>query len=271
MTASILGWLAIALYLVGSGLIVQQLRTNSINAAQFKRGVQLSGGLALLLHSFSLYYTLIIPTGFDIGLFSILSVVAWLAVALLLIVTLQDTVECLGVIVFPFAALALLLRLLYPEPYLMSEHLTPGLDFHILTSLLAYSLLSIAAVQAVLLYFQDRHLHSKQPGGFVRAFPPLESMEKLLFKLIILGFIVLSISLASGMYYLQNMFEQHLAHKTILSIIAWIVFAILLIGRWQFGWRGRIAIRWVLSGFVLLMLAYFGSKFVIEMLLNRPM
>ncbi len=271
MTASILGWLAITSYLAGSALIVQQLRTNAIKAALFKRSVQLCGSLALLLHTFNIYYTMIVPSGFDIGLFSILSVVAWLAVALLLVVTVQDTVECLGVIVFPFAAGTLLLRLLYPQPYLMSESLTPGLDFHILTSLLAYSLLSIAAVQAVLLYFQDRHLHSKQPGGFIRALPPLESMEKLLFKLIILGFCVLSIALASGMYYLQNMFTQHLAHKTILSIIAWFVFAILLIGRWQFGWRGRIAIRWVLSGFILLMLAYFGSKFVIEMLLNRPM
>lgn len=271
MTASILGWLAIVLYLAGSGLIVRQLRTNNIATGRFRHGVQICGGMALALHSFSLYYTLIIPAGFDIGLFSILSLVAWLAVALLLIVTLQENIECLGVIVFPFAAIALLLRLLYPEPYLMTESLTPGLDFHILTSLLAYSLLSIAAVQAVLLHFQDKHLHNKQSGGFIRALPPLESMEKLLFKLIILGFIVLSIALASGMYYLQNMFAQHLAHKTILSIIAWIVFAVLLIGRWQFGWRGRIAIRWVLSGFILLMLAYFGSKFVLEMLLNKPM
>ena len=269
MTASILGWLAIALYLVGSGLTIKQLRTNTISASQFKRWIQICGGLALILHSITLYYSLLTPAGIDIGFFSIFSLVAWLAVALLLVVTLQDTVECLSVIIFPFAAAALLLRLLYPQQNLLSQSLSAGLEFHILTSLLAYSLLSIAAVQAILLYLQDRHLHNKHTGGFVRALPPLESMEKLLFKLIILGFVVLSISLASGIVYLDNMFAQHLVHKTVLSIFAWMVFAILLIGRWKFGWRGRVAIRWVLSGFILLMLAYFGSKFVIELLLSR--
>ena len=269
MTVSILSGLAIVFYLMGAGLVIRQLRSKRIDTRQFGRWIQACGAIALVLHSFSLHHSLLTPAGMDIGFFSILSLVAWLAVALLLVVTLQDDVVCLSVIVFPFAALALFLRLYYPQQYILAQSLTPGLDFHILTSLLAYSLLSIAAVQAVLLYFQDNHLHNKHPGGFIRALPPLESMEKLLFKHITLGFLVLTISLASGMLYLEDMFAQHIVHKTILSIIAWIVFAVLLLGRWQFGWRGRVAIRWVLTGFVLLMLAYFGSKFVIELLLNR--
>lgn len=269
MTASILSVLAIVFYLTGSGLVIQQLRRNTIDAGKFRHWLQACGGTALVLHSISLYASLMTPAGFDLGFFSILSLVAWLAVALLLVVTLQEPVECLSVIVFPFAAISLALRIFYPQQHLLAHSLTPGLDFHILTSLLAYSLLSIAAVQAVLLYFQDNHLHNKHPGGFIRALPPLESMEKLLFKLIILGFIVLTIALGSGILYLQDMFAQHIVHKTILSIFAWVVFATLLIGRWQFGWRGRIAIRWVLTGFVLLMLAYFGSKFVIELLLSQ--
>ncbi|MFO7603954.1 MAG: cytochrome c biogenesis protein CcsA [Gammaproteobacteria bacterium] len=269
MTVTILSSLAIALYILGSAMIIRQLRGNTLDHGKFRRQVQAAGGTALLLHSFALYFTLLTAGGIDIGFFSILSLVAWLAVALLLVVTLQDSVECLGVIVFPFAALALLLRLIYPQQQLLSQALSPGLEFHILTSLLAYSLLAIAAVQAVLLYFQDTQLHNKHPGGFIRALPPLESMEKLLFKHLVLGFLVLSISLASGILYLQDMFAQHIVHKTILSIFAWLVFAVLLLGRWRFGWRGRVAIRWVLSGFLLLMLAYFGSKFVIELLLNR--
>lgn len=269
MTASILSGLAIALYLLGSGIVIQQLRSNAIDAYKFKIWIQSSGGLALLLHSIALYFSLISPEGIDIGFFSILSLVAWLAVALLLVVTISDSVECLSVIVFPFAAAALLLRMIYPQQNLLSHSLSAGLEFHILTSLLAYSLLAIAAVQAILLYFQDHHLHNKHPGGFIRALPPLESMEKLLFKHISLGFAVLTISLGSGMLYLQDMFAQHIVHKTILSIFAWVVFATLLLGRWQFGWRGRIAIRWVLAGFFLLMLAYFGSKFVIELVLSR--
>ena len=92
-------------------------------------------------------------------------------------------------------------------------------------------------------------------------------MENLLFDTIVTGFICLSLSLVSGMMFLENMFAQQLAHKTVLSILAWIVFAILLLGRWQLGWRGRTAIRWTLGGFISLMLAYFGSKFVLEVLL----
>jgi ABC-type uncharacterized transport system permease subunit len=270
VTASILSWFAIALYVVGTGLVIKQLRTNTLEGGQFRRWIQVSGAAALVLHSFVLHGSIMTPAGTDIGFFSILSLVAWLAVALLLVVAIQEHIECLSVVVFPFAAIALLLRQVFPQHHvLLSQSLSAGLEFHILISLLAYSLLSIAAVQAILLYFQDIHLHNKQPGGFIRALPPLESMEKLLFKLIILGFVVLCISLASGMVYLEDMFAQHIVHKTVLSIIAWVVFAVLLVGRWQFGWRGRVAIRWVLSGFFLLMLAYFGSKFVIELLLSH--
>jgi ABC-type uncharacterized transport system permease subunit len=93
-------------------------------------------------------------------------------------------------------------------------------------------------------------------------------MEKMLFEIILIGFITLTISLGSGLIFLENMFTQHLAHKTILSIIAWAVFLTLLIGHWKLGWRGKTAIRWTLSGFVSLMLAYFGSKFVLEIILH---
>ena len=94
-------------------------------------------------------------------------------------------------------------------------------------------------------------------------------MENLLFQMIGLGFIILSISLLSGLFYLENILAQHLVHKTVLSVVAWIIFGILLFGRWRFGWRGRTAIRLTISGFIMLMLAYFGSKFVIELILQR--
>jgi ABC-type uncharacterized transport system permease subunit len=169
----------------------------------------------------------------------------------------------------PFTALALLLQQLSDQHHYLSQTLTAGLEFHILISILAYSLLSIAMVQALLLYIQDAHLHNKHPGGFIRSLPPLQTMETMLFRMIGLGFIVLSISLLSGFIFMENMFAQHLVHKTILSIIAWLLFSILLWGRWQFGWRGRTAIRWAMSGFIALMLAYFGSKFVVELILHR--
>jgi ABC-type uncharacterized transport system permease subunit len=116
---------------------------------------------------------------------------------------------------------------------------------------------------------QDNHLRQRQPGGFVRGLPPLQTMESLLFEMIAAGFVLLTFALLSGFAFLQNMFAQHLVHKTVLSTIAWLVFGGLLLGRYRYGWRGRTAITWTLSGFVLLILAYFGSKAVLQLVLHR--
>ena len=140
---------------------------------------------------------------------------------------------------------------------------------HILIAILAYSLLALAAVQAVLLAIQDYRLRHRQPGGFLRGIPPVTAMETLLFQMIGAGFILLSITLISGFFFLEDLFAQHVAHKVVLSFIAWCVFGTLLWGHWRFGWRGRTAIRWTLSGFAFLMLAYFGSKMVLELILGR--
>jgi len=94
-------------------------------------------------------------------------------------------------------------------------------------------------------------------------------MEHFLFQLIAAGFALLTLALFTGLIFVQNLFAQHLVHKTVLSLLAWLVFAVLLWGRWRFGWRGRTAIRWTLGGFASLMLAYFGSKLVLELILGR--
>jgi len=137
----------------------------------------------------------------------------------------------------------------------------------IVLSIMAYSLFAIAAVQAILLAIQDHQLRNRRPGGIIRALPPLQTMEDLLMQLILAGFILLTLALLSGFFFLEDIFAQHLVHKTVLSIAAWLVFATLLWGRWKFGWRGRTAIRWTLGGYIALMLAYFGSKLVLELLL----
>ncbi|MGH8472324.1 MAG: cytochrome C assembly family protein, partial [Gammaproteobacteria bacterium] len=99
--------------------------------------------------------------------------------------------------------------------------------------------------------------------------PPLQTLEGLMFQHIGAGFFLLSLSLMSGMMFLNDIFAQHLVHKTVLSLVAWLVFAVLLFGRWRYGWRGRTAIRCTLGGFASLMLAYFGSKVVLELILHR--
>jgi ABC-type uncharacterized transport system permease subunit len=265
-----IGIISIVLYLLSAGLLFQRLRESARTAKPFShRRLILLAALAMLLHGLLVYQGLFTLQGLNVGFFVILSLVGWLISLLLLLSVLRQPVESLGIFVFPLAALAEALQLLIPESQYLPQHFSTGLEFHILVSILAYSLLSIAAIQAVLLYIQDSHLHNKHPGGFIRALPPLETMETLLFRMIGLGFIVLSISLLSGAFYLEDILGQHLVHKTILSIVAWLMFAILLFGRWRFGWRGRTAIRWTISGFIFLMLAYFGSKFVIELLLQR--
>jgi ABC-type uncharacterized transport system permease subunit len=248
-------------------MLFQRLKSQA--APDQKSRILLLALIASLLHLAAFYQNSFAPQGIDIGFFSILSLVGWLIGLLLILSALQRPVECLGIIVFPFAALSLALHEVFNQPHYLTSNLAAGLEFHILTSILAYSMLSIAVVQAILLYIQDRHLHNKHPGGFVRALPPLETMESLLFSMIGLGFTVLTISLISGLFYLENILAQHLVHKTVLSFGAWLLFGILLWGRFQFGWRSRTAIRWTISGFILLMLAYFGSKFVIELVLNR--
>jgi len=226
------------------------------------------GFIASALHLFILIQTMNTPLGIDISIFSILSLTSWLILILLLLATLKYPVENLLIIIMPLGAIFIILRFISSHHFYLSEQLPFGLETHIILSILSYSLLSIAAVQACLLYIQERHIRNRHPGGFIRALPPLETMESLLFHIITIGFVILSFSLVTGIFYLNNIFEQHLVHKTLLSILGWITFAILLWGRHQFGWRGRTAIKWTISGFVLLMLAYFGSQFVLQLILQ---
>ena len=137
------------------------------------------------------------------------------------------------------------------------------------SSIVAYSLLTLAAMQAALLSAQESQLRRRQFRGPLSILPPLQLMESMLFELIWVGVIALTLSIATGFIFMDDIFAQHLVHKTILSILTWLVFGVLLFGRWRYGWRGRTAVRWTLSGFVTLMLAYFGSKYVIEVLLER--
>ena len=227
------------------------------------------GFTALLLHAFMLYFELFTSEGLNLSFFNAVSLAAWTVAGLLLVSALSKPVENLAILALPLAAITVLLDLRFPGNHLLGRDADWALRLHVLTSMLAYSLLTLASAQAILLAVQDNHLRRHHPGGFIRALPPLQTMESLLFEMISLGFVLLSVGLLTGFLYLDDMFAQHLVHKTVLSIVAWIAFAVLLWGRYRFGWRGRKAIRWTLVGFAVLMLAYFGSKAVIELVLKR--
>ncbi len=226
------------------------------------------GFVALLLHLIILYQALHTASGVNFSFFNAVSFAAWVICLLYLLSCISKPLETLGIVLLPIAGITLVLALSFPGIHLLQPDAHWHLRGHVLVSLLAYSVLTMAAIQSILLAVQDSQLHKHHPGGFVRALPPLQTMESLMFEMILIGFVLLSISLLTGFMFLDDMFAQRLVHKTILSILAWLAFAILLWGRFRFGWRGRTAIRWTLLGFSVLVLAYFGSKAVIELILK---
>lgn len=267
MTESILAAFITVIYLLIAGALIFRLLRHG--RGPNKTILVLGSYLALIGHAYLLNQDLFGGQALDMSFFTIFSLVAWFITLLIFAAAWREPVENLAIGVLPIAAIAVVARELSQETHFISLQLSLGLQVHILVSVLAYSLLTLAAVQAILLYIQDAHLHNKHPAGFIRVLPPLETMERLMFRLIGLGFVILSVSLISGVPYIEDLFGQHLVHKTVLSVTAWILFAILLWGRWQYGWRGRVAIRWTLSAFVVLMLAFFGSKFVSEIILQQ--
>ena len=265
MNIFIISLSAILLYIIAAGSYKYRVGSNAFSS---KYILLLLGGLAICLHALVLYQNMVIPSGLNLGFFNAASLMAWVIATLLLLSILRQPVENLAIVIFPLAALTIGL-----ESYFHSERILSnqpyGVTLHILFSITAYSLLSISALQALFLAYQDYQLHHKRPGWVIRILPPLQIMEKLLFQMIAVGFILLSFSLISGIVFLEDIFAQHLVHKTILSIVAWCVFGMLLWGHWRYGWRGKKAIRWNISGFFVLMLAYFGSKMVLELILQR--
>lgn len=251
----------------------------NVNAKKSKRNASkrlaaLLGLTGVIFHGVVLANRLFTASGINLSFTDALSAAAWLMVLLLLATSLKEPIENMGIAVYPFAAITLGVQNLFPSQHIVIEfgaetNTANPLEIHILISLVAYSLFALAAMHAILLAVQNKHLRNKHPGGFIRALPPLQTMENLLFQILAVGFVLLSLSLFSGILFLEDLFAQHLAHKTVFSIIAWLVFGILLWGRWRFGWRGPTAIRWTLSGFFFLMLAYFGSKLVLEIVLQR--
>lgn len=274
MYSTLFGSLASLAYFIATVVMFRSLRPSygptAAQAGSGRFGILSIAWLAATLHALAIMGLYAFSAGPNFSFLSALSTVTWIIVAIVLLAALFKPVDKLGIVVFPLAALILLLKLLVPEEARVVRNHSWSMTAHILSSITAYSFLNIAAIQAVLLALQDWCLRTRHTGGpLVRSLPPLETMELLLFQLIGAGFLLLSVSLATGFLFLENMFGQHLVHKTVLSILAWIVFAVLLSGRSCYGWRGQIAIRWTLGGFLSLMLAYFGSKMVLEWILNR--
>ncbi len=264
MTALTPSLLAVLLYLGGS---IYQMRCLAKRLAVNANLLRAIGLVALLAHAASLYLQLVTDAGLALGFFNAASLVAWLVIAITSLSSFRAPVLSLLLGLYPLAVISVLLAWLFPGHGTL---LVPGegvLVAHILLSILAYGILTIAAFQAGLLGIQNYQLKHKHPMRFIRTFPPLQTMERLLFQFLLCGELLLTLALITGFVFLDNMLAQGVAHKTLLSCLAWVVFGILLWGRHFRGWRGTNAIRWTLAGFLLLALAYFGSKLVSEFFL----
>jgi ABC-type uncharacterized transport system permease subunit len=270
MTNPWLNFLALASYLAAGGLIAVRLARAEAPSGGARAGILGLTAGALALHTALLYSRLGLEGGINLALTSAFSLIAWVVVAIFLVGALARPVTNLGVLVLPLAALTVLIEWLWPGTPLLREASGPA-AVHIAVSLIAYGLLSLAAAQALLVFVQERRLRHRQPGGFLHALPPAQTMETLMFQMIVVGFLLLTATLVSGVLFTELVFGRPfmLTHHILLSALGWVVYGVLLVGHWRLGWRGRTAVQLTLAGFALLVLGYFGSKFVLEVLLRR--
>lgn len=224
--------------------------------------------LALAIHGVGVYGLSVKDGQLLFSLFSMSSLIFWVINAIVLASSLKKELHNLFLLLFPLSAVSLLGAVLGNNPE-WQHRLEYTIAAHVILSVLAYSLLTIASLQALLLAYQNRALKNKSLLTNSKLLPPLQTIESLLFEFLWVGELLLTLAIISGFYFLEDMFAQHLVHKTVFALIAWFIYALLLWGRSQMGWRGTKAIRWALAGFVCLMLAYFGSKLVLEIVLNR--
>ena len=218
--------------------------------------------IAVGIHGWLLHQWIDLPTGQNLTYLNILSMVIWLAALLTILSNLRLPVLNLGLFIFPLAALSMIAIALFPSTYILNTAHHPKALVHVLLSVLAFSFMCIAAIQAIFVAIQEYSLRRKQTG-LIQTLLPLETMESFLFQTIAIGFILLTIVLITAIAFFHHIFAPYILQKTLLTVFSWLVFGILLFGRYIAGWRGKIAIRGTLLGFVLLLLAYFGSKIFI--------
>ncbi|MBN7796033.1 cytochrome C assembly family protein [Parahaliea mediterranea] len=258
--------LAALLYLVATGLQVLSLAQRAAHAS---RTLVLVTVLALGCHALVAWDNVAVGEGVHLGFYKISALIFLVInIACLASILWRRPLQNLLLVTFPLSAVAVLVSTFGPQTDTSSGQLGPGLLVHVASSILAYAVLTLAAVQAALVAVQDYQLRHRHPGGIVRVLPPLQLMETMLFELLWAGVLLLTLAIATGFLFVEDLFAQHLVHKTTLTIIAWLTFSTLLWGHYQLGWRSQTAVRFTLAGFAALMLAFFGSKLVLELILT---
>ena len=226
---------------------------------------------ALAGHAVLVDAAVVKPAGFDVSFANALSAVAGLTALIAWIGTLSRALPGILAVALPVAAIGAPLPALFPNPHEVAFPNEPFALLHVAVALVAFALLIVAALQALVLLGLQRRLHRGLPEPAGPGMPPLLTLERLLFRLVDIGFVLLTLALVSGALFSEELFGKPLrfTHKVVFSLLGWIVFGALVFGRYRYGWRGKTALGWVLAGSLLLVLAYVGSKFVLEVLLGR--
>ncbi|GAB5450493.1 MAG: cytochrome c biogenesis protein CcsA [Halioglobus sp.] len=267
MPPSLFAPLCALLYLVATGL---QLLHISQRGQKLGRGVLGTGLVALLLHSIVAWESMWHGGTLSFGFFKV-SALIFLVVNVACIASLaRRPLQNLIVILFPLSALSVLVSSFAPDTAGIQSDMPAGMLLHIGASIVSYAVLTLAAAQSALLAIQNYQLRHRHTRGIVQILPPLQLMETMLFELLWVGVALLTLAIATGFIFIEDIFAQHLVHKTVLTILAWLMFSVLLWGHYRLGWRANTAVRFTLAGFALLMLAFFGSKLVLELVLQKP-
>ncbi|OHX19967.1 cytochrome C assembly family protein [Chromobacterium sphagni] len=228
-------------------------------------------GILLLIQALVVVAPLSVSGGLSLGVGHALGVMVWIMLLIYWTCSFFYRVEGLQLFMMPLAMAALAFAIAFPGRHMVNDLSNPAFVLHILVSMLAYSLFAIGALIAVLMLLLERSLHHKRASLLAKQLPPLLTLEKMMFQVIAVGFLLLTVALVTGVVFSEEVFGKAaaLTHKTVFSVLSWLLFAALLLGRRLQGWRGRVAIRWTLAGFLSLMLAYVGSKVVLELILQR--
>ncbi len=257
--------IAIVCYSIAWASLIHSTKNRA--AAGVITGICIAVGTAV--HGYSAYNSIDTVNGIQFGFFQVASVLFVCMNIIVLLSAMRQPLTKLFLILLPLSIVSITCSNLFSTQAGIVQGMDAALVTHVMLSIIAYSLLTIATLQAILLNYQTTQLKAHHVKSVLGIFPPLQTMETLLFDMVWAGFVLLSLSIGTGAVFIDNMFEQHLTHKTAFSVISWLIYATLLFGRHALGWRGKVAIRWVIAGFVMLMLAYFGSKFVLEIVLAR--
>lgn len=261
----ILGLICIVMYLATTGIIASRLFHH---LGPQPKVFAVPAFVALAFHLYLISNGLFMAGGENMSMLNVASIIAWLITITMTLASFSLPTTILMPVVYGFSALVVLLTLVIPDSYIMHIELRPALLVHITLALFAYGCLSIAVLFAFQVAYINSTLKQKKATILHSSLPPLMTVETIFFKLLLTGTVLLTFSLLSGFAFLDNMLAKEQAHKTVLSCLAWLVFCITLIGHNRWGWRGRPVIVATVSGATLLTLAYFGSRFVREVILN---